>query len=102
MACPGLKRALSAGNRSDGAGRGAAGGVTVRLADRLVPAIVAVIDAVVVAGSALVLTVKLALVAPAGTVTLSSGEAAAGLLLDRFTRIPPAGAVKFKVTVPCT
>src|SRR5579859_4665469 len=47
-----------------------------------------------------VLTVNVALVAPAGTVTLAGTLAAAGLLLESRTWIPPAGAAALKVTVP--
>lgn len=47
----------------------------------------------------LVFTVKVALVAPAGTVTLA-GTLAAPLLLVRRTCEPPAGAGPFRVTVP--
>ena len=49
--------------------------------------------------TALVVTVKIALVAPAGTVTLL-GVAAAILLLESVTWAPPAGAGPLKVTVP--
>lgn len=46
-----------------------------------------------------VFTVKAALMAPAGTVTLA-GTLAAPLLLERRTCAPPAGAGPFSVTVP--
>jgi hypothetical protein len=49
--------------------------------------------------TALVVTLKLALVAPAGTVTLA-GTAAAALLLESATTAPPAGAGPFRETVP--
>ena len=47
----------------------------------------------------LVLTAKVTLVEPAGTVTLAGGVAAASLL-DNSTVAPPAGAGKLSVTVP--
>jgi hypothetical protein len=46
-----------------------------------------------------VFTVNVALVAPAGTVTLT-GTLAAPLLLESVTRAPPAGAGPLNVTVP--
>jgi hypothetical protein len=46
-----------------------------------------------------VLTVKVALVLPAGTVTLD-GTLAAPLLLESITCAPPAGAGLLSVTVP--
>ena len=49
--------------------------------------------------TALVLTGKVALVAPAGTVTLPA-TVAAELLLDSVTGAPPAGAGPFSLTVP--
>src|SRR6266513_1522692 len=52
------------------------------------------------ASTALVLTVKVALVAPAATVTLEGTVAAAVLLLESATCAPPAGAAPLNVTVP--
>ena len=59
---------------------------------------VTVVDVV----TALVVTAKVALVAPAGTVTLplSGTEATAGLLLEREMTAPPSGAGPLSVTVP--
>ncbi len=52
------------------------------------------------ASTALVLTVNVALVAPAATVTLDGTLAAAVLLLDSATAAPPDGAAPLSVTVP--
>ena len=52
------------------------------------------------AATALVLTVNVALVAPATTVTLEGTVAAAVLLLESATAAPPAGAAPLSVTVP--
>ena len=51
------------------------------------------------AATALVLTVNVALVAPAATVTLE-GTLAAVLLLESVTSAPPDGAGPLNVTVP--
>ena len=48
----------------------------------------------------LVLTVKVPLVAPAGTITLEGTVATPVLLLESRTWAPPAGAGPFSVTVP--
>jgi hypothetical protein len=58
--------------------------------------IVTAVDAL----TALVLTVKPALVAPAGIVTLLGTLAIPPLLLDSATTAPPAGAGPLSVTVP--
>src|SRR5437660_422282 len=55
---------------------------------------------VVDAATALVLTVNVALVAPAGTVTLDGTLAAAVLLLESVTCAPAAGAGPLNVAVP--
>lgn len=47
-----------------------------------------------------VFTVKVALVLPAGTVTLEGTLAAAALLLESVISAPPAGAGPLSVTVP--
>ena len=49
--------------------------------------------------TALVITLKLAVVPPGETVTLA-GTPAAGLLLESVTCAPPAGAGPFSLTVP--
>ena len=54
------------------------------------------VDAVTV----LVLTVKVALVAPYPTVTLAGTVAAAVLSLERETAAPPLGAGPLRITVP--
>ena len=51
------------------------------------------------AATALVLTVNVALVAPAATITLED-TLAAPLLLDSATCAPPAGAGPLSVTIP--
>ncbi|HEX2729270.1 MAG TPA: hypothetical protein VHM16_05910, partial [Rubrobacteraceae bacterium] len=50
--------------------------------------------------TALVETVKVALVEPAGTVTLGGTVAAAVLSLDRSITKPPVGAAEERATVP--
>jgi hypothetical protein len=73
------------------------GGVeSLRVAPPLIPEIVTVLDVV----TALVATANVAVVLPAGTVTLPGTVATAVLLLDRVTTAPPAGAAALRVTVP--
>jgi hypothetical protein len=50
--------------------------------------------------TALVVTEKVAVVAPAATVTLAGTWAAAVLLLDSVTVAPPVGAAPLNITVP--
>jgi hypothetical protein len=55
---------------------------------------------VVDAATALVLTVNVAVVAPAATVTLDGIVATLVLLLESVTTAPPEGAAPLRVTVP--
>ena len=73
---------------------------TARLAVRVVLLYEAEILAEVEMRTADVFTVKVALVAPAGTVTLEGTVAAPVLLLESRTCAPPAGAGPLSVTVP--
>src|SRR2546427_4101618 len=80
---------------------GGAAGVTVSSAVLVTPPKLAEMVAEVDAVTDTVVTVNVALVTPAGTVTLPTGGtlAAAGLLLERVTTAPPAGAAALRVTV---
>ena len=69
--------------------------VAVLLAPPYDAVIVAEVDAV----TAVVVTVNVALVEPAGTVTLA-GTVAADAVLERLTTAPPLGAAPLSVTVP--
>ena len=73
--------------------------VTARLAV-FVPPYVAEIVAVVFAETTAVVTLKVAVAAFAGTVTLAGTCAAAALLLDSVTAAPLAGAGALSVSVP--
>lgn len=74
------------------------GGLMVSVAVR-VPLRLPVIVAVVTASTALVVTVNVAVVAPAATVTLT-GVLEDVLSSDNVTTEPPAGAAPLRVTVP--
>ena len=74
---------------------------TVRVAVRVVPLREAEIVTAVETPTVKVLTVKVALAAPAGTVTPAGTVATAVLLLDSVTTMPPAGAAPLSATVPC-
>src|SRR3989441_6532578 len=83
------------------AGGGPGGVFTTSVAKRGVPLMFAESVTVVLALTVAVVTGKLALEPPAGTVTLAGTAAAAGLLLDKGTDNPPAGAAFASVTMPC-
>jgi len=72
----------------------------VSSADLVTPSKVAEIVAVVEAVTRVVETVKVALVAPAATVTLAGTVVTAVLLLAKATTAPPACAAALRVTVP--
>jgi hypothetical protein len=75
-----------------------AGGLTVKGADA-VPLKAAVMFGVTVDVTAVVVTVKLAIIAPWGTIT-ELGTVATALSLASATEMPPEGAGEFNVTVP--
>lgn len=77
-------------------------GLTVSVAVRVTLFADAVMVTFVLLETALVDTVKFALVAPAGTVTELGTLATLALLLLRFTTNPPDGAAAVSVTVPVT
>ena len=76
-----------------------AGGFTVNAAVCVPPLNVAEMVADAALATAVVVMVKVAVVAPAATVTLAGTDAAA-LLLERVTLRPPVGAALPSVTVP--
>lgn len=55
---------------------------------------------VVIVATALVVTMNVVVVLPAGTITEDWTCAAVLLLLERLTAAPPTGATPFSVTVP--
>ena len=74
-------------------------GVTVITEVRVVPLVPEIVTDVVV-DTVLVVTVKVAVVLPAETVTLTGTVATPVLLLDNATVAPTEGAGPFSVTVP--
>jgi hypothetical protein len=74
-------------------------GFTVSVAVAVVPYVPEIVTAVPLV-TALVVTAKVALVAPAATVTLASTCATAVLLLESVTSAPPEGAAPLNLTVP--
>jgi hypothetical protein len=76
------------------------GGITVSDAVRVAPPYDAEMVTDVVVDTTLVLTVKVAVVAPLATVTLDGTEATAVLLLESDTTAPPPGAGALRVTQP--
>jgi hypothetical protein len=81
-------------------GAGGGTGCTVSAAVLLTPPYAPEMVTAVDAATPLVLTVNVALVAPAATVTLAGTWAAAVLLLESATCAPPVGAGPLRVTVP--
>jgi hypothetical protein len=75
------------------------GGLSVSVAVFVTPLRVAVMVTVVAAPTETLVTVNVALVAPAGTVTLA-GVVVDALLSDNVTAAPPVGAGPSSVTVP--
>src|SRR5262245_11246827 len=101
IAWPGGNSASAAGPTNAGAGSVAgAGGVTVSVAVLDTAFETAVSVTAVDVATEEVVTANVALVAPAGTVTLAGTEASAAFALERLTSAPPAGAPEVRVTVP--
>ena len=74
-------------------------GVTVRVPDLVTPLVAEIVTDLVVV-TVRVVTVNVAVVVPATTVTLAGTVATEVKLLERVITAPPVGAGPFKVTVP--
>ena len=74
-------------------------GVTVRVPDLITPLVAEMVTDLVVV-TVRVVTVNVAVVVPATTVTLAGTVATEVKLLERVITAPPVGAGPFKVTVP--
>ena len=96
---PGFDIATTLRYNHNGSSQPPPGGVTVRVVDWVALLYVAEIVTAVSADTLLLVTPKVALVAPAGTMTVL-GTAAAGSLLDNAITRPPAGAGAASDTVP--
>ena len=76
-------------------------GVTLRVAVRVTPLYAAEMVTELVAVTETVVTVNVAVVAPAGIETLAGTVVTAGLELVNVTTAPPLGAALVNVAVPC-
>ena len=77
-----------------------ANGITVSSTVFVTPPAVPEMTTEVLVLTSFVVIEKVAVLDPAGTVTLASTLAAPRLLLDRVTMVPPVGAGPLKVTIP--
>src|SRR5262252_6727190 len=88
----------SAAAGAGGGGAGPPSTPTASVAVRTPPLYVPVMTALEFAAGAVVVTVNVAFLEPAGTSTLEGALANAGSLLESVTTAPPAGAAAFSPT----